>query len=206
MTSSTGRRSPPPRPAPLAGTRPLGPRTIGQLTVLTIRHLSSTDWTVVAIYAAHVTGTLGIVSHTVHQPIPWWAYPLITLGVAIAALTIGRWLVLLRLTLFSWVVGYFDHNTMLLASPRRGRWVLSDHITKHPGQGEASDFRESVFGHLAAQADLHQVAIYIETLTPKLAQIYSRDLPGLRLLAIRRDWLGRTVHMLLREPAGSKQP
>ena len=63
-----------------------------------------------------------------------------------------------------------------------------------------------MFGHLAAQADLHQVAIYIETLTPKLAQIYSRDLPGLRLLAIRRDWLGRTVHMLLREPAGSKQP
>lgn len=84
--------------------------------------------------------------------------------------------------------------------------MLTDHVTRHPGKGEATTFRRAVFSHLATQADLHQVAIYIETFIPKLVHAYTQDMPGLRLLGTRRDWVGRTVHVLLRHPARSKQP
>lgn len=192
-------RSAPPPPAPLAGTRPLGLRTLGQFTVLSAWHLGATNWVVVAVYSTVAAAAVGIVGHSIHLTIPWRAYPVIALGAAVFILTIGRWLALLRLKLRAWVVGYFDDNSVLLVLPHRGRWMLTDHVTKHPGTGEASAFRRAVFSHLATQADLHQVAIYIETFTPKLVQAYIRDMPDLRLHGTRRDWMARTVHMLLRD-------
>lgn len=205
MSSSKDRpanRSAPPPPAPLAGTRPLGLRTLGLFTLLSTWHLGATNWVVLAIYSAVAAVAVGIVGHTIHLTIPWWSYPLITLGAAVLILTIGRWLTLLRFKVQAWVVGYFDDNSVFLVLPDRGRWMLTDHVTKHPGERRASAFRQAVFQHLANQADLHHVAIYIETFTPKLARVYSQDMPGLRPQGTRRDWVGRTVHMLLRDPAG----
>lgn len=83
-------RSAPPPPAPLAGTRPLGLRTLGQFTVLSAWHLGATNWVVVAVYSTVAVAAVGIVGHSIHLTIPWWAYPVIALGAAVFILTIGR--------------------------------------------------------------------------------------------------------------------
>lgn len=174
-------------------------------TLLGIWCLGATNWVFLSAAAVLLAAAAAILNHTNQVPFPWWGYPLTALGLAAFTLTIGRWLVLWSWKLHGWLVGYFDDKTTQLVFPdREGRWVLTDHATKHPGNNEADKFRKAVFTHLAAQADLHWVVIYTETYVPKLAELYARDMPGLQLVGTRRDRFRRAVHMLRRDPMGRR--
>ena len=98
-----------------------------------------------------------------------------------------------------WVVGYFTAQSSQLVHPEDGNWVLTDHYTAHRGVGEAGPFRQRVFAHLAAEADLHRVEIRFDTKVPRLVEIYLRDMPGLELIDTRRVGLGN-VYSLRRLP------
>ena len=98
-----------------------------------------------------------------------------------------------------WVVGYFTTQSSQLVHPEDGDWVLTDHYTAHRGVGEAGPFRQRVFAHLAAEADLHRVEIRFDTKVPRLVEIYLRDMPGLELIDARRERFG-TVYFLRRLP------
>lgn len=92
-----------------------------------------------------------------------------------------------------WLVGYFTDNATQLVHPDpSGRWILSDHFARRRGHGLAATFRRRVFAHLADEADRHQAVIVMDTHAQKLAQIYSHDMPGLRVVEQRRTINGHT--------------
>lgn len=197
----------PPAPAPLAGTEPLTKANRRRMVAAArSRLLESTPikvfWSVLA--AAVVAGAIGF-ALLLH------ADPAAFAGVAIAGMVgyaIFLWWVLsplaVRLKMRAmgrggWLVGYFDQTATQLVHPRRGGWELSDHHAVVQGVGIAAPFRRRVFTHLAAEADRHQVAITMDTRVLKLVAIYQADMPGLRLVGIKRTLFGKR-YLLRRDP------
>lgn len=100
-----------------------------------------------------------------------------------------------------WLVGYFTADASQLVHPNHaGAWILSDHFARRRGHGLAAAFRRRVFTHLAAEADRHQVVIVMETHAEKLANIYTRDMPRLCVVAQRRTALSGQRFVLQRDP------
>jgi len=92
-----------------------------------------------------------------------------------------------------WLAGYFSADaTQLIHPDPAGAWILSDHFAHHRGHSLAAPFRRQVFMHLAAEADRHNAVIVTDTHAEKLAELYTHDMPGLRVVAQRRTINGPT--------------
>ena len=184
-------------PAPLPGTQGLTGRTQMRLIGWAIRsrlHGAGGWWLAVAAIA---TATISA----------WITWPL-GAGVAMATAAAVVVVYLAGVVLFvaavqllinahrrhrGWLAGYFTTDATQLVHPDpSGAWVLSDHFARRRGHGHAAGFRGHVFTHLAAEADQRNAAIVMDTHVEKLAQLYTRDMPRLRVVAQRRTINGQT--------------
>lgn len=184
-------------PAPLPGTEGLTGRTQARLIWWAIRsrlHGAGGWWLAVATSA---TATISA----------WITWPL-GAGVAVATAAAVVVIYLAGVVGFvaavqllinahrrrrGWLVGYFTADATQLVHPNpSGAWVLSDHFARRRGHGHAAAFRRQVFGHLAAEADQRNAVIVMDTHAEKLAQVYTRDMPGLRVVAQGRTINGQT--------------
>ena len=104
-----------------------------------------------------------------------------------------------RMTRSGWLLRYFDETSTQIVHPRHGGWELSGHHAARQAEGIAGPFRQRVFAHLAAEADRLRVVITTSTTVPTLVDIYQADMPGLKLVGVRRTLFGR-VYLLRRDP------
>ena len=131
------------------------------------------------------------------------AVVLVLLGFALVGAVALRLSILLRRRR-GWLVGYFTKQATQLVYPDgHDAWALSDHMARRRGSGLAKSFRRQVSAHLAAQADHHQVPIVTDTHSERLAHLYVADMPGMKIVGVKRTLTGR-VWLLRREP--SEQP
>lgn len=186
------------QPAPLEGTRPLSGHTLLLLVRLDFRQMKPAVWVLLWVMFC---GSVYAMSQAVGVGLPWWAVLLVAGCVAVPFVAAARVGTLSQWRLRGWLVGYFDDNSSLLVHrDRDGHWLISDHMTIRPHQGSARQFRRRVFDHLARQADRHQAVIVTDTSSEKLANLYAADMLGLVRVGTRRDWLGRSIHLLRRDP------
>lgn len=197
-------RSVPPAPSPLAGTAPLNPATYRLLVRLTLRdarHHAVAVWGVVGVEictALLVGGFAWLQGEP--DPLGGAAVWSLTMVAAMLPMTVvAQGLNFAGWARRGWLVGYFTDRSTQLVHPEDGAWVLTDHLTRHPGKGQAGPFRRAVFSHLASEADRHRVAITMETTAPRLASLYMAEMPGLEIVGTYRQY-GRTVQTLRREP------
>lgn len=196
------RTMPPPLPHPsaLEGTEPITRANLARLRRLT--------WTNPHQKFRHALAAMGIVGGLALPTgylIGGWG-PVVATGVFLAATLLAmmgltalfQWAILRSWgRKGGWVVGYFDPTASQIVHPSGDTWVLTDHMATHPGRGEAGPFRRRVFTHLATEADRLKVPIAMTTRAQHLADLYTVEMPGLRVIG--RD--KRSIR-LRREPAG----
>lgn len=192
------------QPTPLLGTEGLTWRTEAQLARFSLRAMA--DQRAFMALVALIAASGGVAASMAAPPGPAWAIG----AAAAAAVTVLLGFVLigvvgLRLSILvrrrrGWIVGYFTKDATQLVYPDgRGAWALSDHVGRR--RGLAKSFRRRVSAHIAAQADLHQVPIVTDTHSERLALLYVNEIPGTRIVGVRRTLFGR-LWFLRRDPAG----
>ncbi len=190
------------RPAPVEGTSPLNGRTLLLLMRLGLGQLTPPIWGLLGLNVVLLSGAVYVISRAAGDGLAWWAALLIAGGIVLPFVSVVRVGVLFWWRLRGWLVGYFDDTTSLLVHrDRDGHWLITDHMTTRPHRGVARPLRQLVFTHLAWQADCRRAIIVLSTYSAKLAKLYVEDMPGLEIVGTRRDWLGRSIHLLRRDPS-----
>lgn len=69
---------------------------------------------------------------------------------------------------------------MLALRATREGWLVQDHQSRHPGTGAGRVLRGLVMPALVEAADRDGVVIYTTAANPRLAALYTAELPGLR--------------------------
>lgn len=170
----------PPPPAPCPGTRPYGWGTGALLAWWVTRHQLQKP--IITLLA----GTITLTTAAIARPLGALSTAsLLLLGLAtfygaVAATTVAAHLITLRRwARHGWLVGYFTADASQLVHPEDGAWVLSEHHARRRGRGHGAQLRAVVWPHLMGEADRLGAAIRMATKTPKLADQYRSEIPGL---------------------------
>ena len=92
-----------------------------------------------------------------------------------------------------------DREAVLAIRATRWGWLVQDHQSRRPGTGAGRALRAQLMPALVDAADRESVAIYTTAANPRLATLYTAELPG--LVDVGRGWpRGRRLH---RAPGGS---
>lgn len=187
--------TPPPRPQPLDGTRPLDGEGRRQLRALNRASLFRFQWRWPFTLLALFNG----IAVTVNAL--FWVPPVQAIGLGVAGslvtvaaamfplVSLDQWRDLRISSRRPWVIGYFTDQGTQLVRPIGDSWYLSHHLATKPGRGLAGPFRRRVFRHLADEADRLQVRITMHCTVPRLVEQYQQDMVGLRVVHVQQRTL-----------------